>query len=91
MEFGILLFALKNKWLKYKIQSYFYFLSPKNWKYLRKAKKKIQSLRTVKDVDIMKKFTPVINFQEIDNPLLKYVGNPIMKFYYWLMILIIKW
>ncbi|MDD3284508.1 MAG: glycosyltransferase family 2 protein [Patescibacteria group bacterium] len=91
MEFGILLFALKNKWLKYKIQSYFYFLNPKNWKYLRRAKKKIQSLRTVKDVDIMKKFTPVINFQEIDNPLLKYVGNPIMKLYYWLMILIIKW
>ena len=91
MEFGLLLFALKNKWLKYKIKSYLYFLNPKNWIYLRRARRKIQNLRTVKDIDIIKTFTPIINFQEINNPLLTYVGNPIMKLYYNLIKLIIKW
>lgn len=91
MELGLLLFAIKNKWLKYKLQSYFYFLNPKNWIYLRRAKKKIQSLRTVKDRDIIKTFTPIINFQEVSNPLLNNIGNPIMKIYFNIIKHIIVW
>lgn len=91
MELALILFALKNKWLKYKIKSYLYFLNPKNWPYLKKTRKKIQSLRTIKDIDMIKKFTPIIDFQEINNPVLKYIGNPIMTLYYNLIKLIIKW
>ncbi|HNV96764.1 MAG TPA: glycosyltransferase family 2 protein [bacterium] len=91
MEFAILIFSLKNKWLKYKLQSYLYFLNPKNWSYLKKSRQKIQSMRTVSDIDMIKKFTPIIDFQEINNPILKYIGNPIMTIYYNLIKLIIKW
>jgi GT2 family glycosyltransferase len=91
MELALLVFSLKNKWLKYKVKSYFYFLNAKNWSYLKTSRKKIQSLRTVKDIDMIKKFTPIIDFQEINNPILKYLGNPIMTLYYNLIKLIIKW
>lgn len=91
LEIGLLLFSLKNKWIKYKIQSYLYFFNSKNWAYMNRAKKKIQSLRTVSDREIIKTFSPIIKFQEVSNPLLDYIGNPIMNIYYKIIKNIIIW
>ncbi len=91
MDLGILLFSIKNKWFSKKLWSYAYFLKPSTWKYMRRAKKESMKIRKLKDKDIFKTFTSVIIFQELKNPLLYYVANPIMTIYYYILRLIIRW
>ncbi len=91
MEFGMLFFALKNKWIKKKLISYLYFFKPSTWIYIIKRKKHINNFRKVSDREIIKTFTPVIKFQEVSNPLLDYIGNPIMKIYYNIIKNLIIW
>ena len=91
MDFGILLFSLKNKWFLKKLWSYWYLLKPSTWKYIIRTRKQTMKIRKLKDRDMLKKFTPVIKFQELSNPLLDYLANPFMVIYYYILKLIIWW
>ena len=90
MELGLLLFSLKTGWFKEKIKVWLYFLKPRTWKYLKKSRRKSQSLRQVKDRDIVKMFTGKIWYQEIDDPKLRLV-NPIFDWYWRIVRKIIIW
>ncbi|MDD5031429.1 MAG: glycosyltransferase family 2 protein [Patescibacteria group bacterium] len=90
MEFGLLLFSIKTGWFKEKLKIYKYFLTPKNWAYILKVRRKTQSLRKVKDRDIVKMFTGKIWYQEIGDWKLKLV-NPVFQAYWWAMRKIIFW
>jgi len=90
MELGLLLFSLKTCWFKEKIRVWLYFLNLKTWKYLIKARRQVQSLRQVKDRDIVKMFTGKIWYQEIDDPKLRLV-NPIFDWYWRIVRKIIIW
>ena len=90
MELGLLLFSAKTGWLKEKIKVWLYFLKPRTWQYLIKARRQAQSLRQVKDRDIVKMFTGKIWYQEIDDPKLRFV-NPIFDWYWRLVRLFIIW
>jgi hypothetical protein len=39
----------------------------------------------------MKGMTGVIDFQQIENPVLKYIANPFFAFYWWLIQKFIFW
>jgi hypothetical protein len=85
MEIGMLPYALLNKWMLTKIKVYGWFLNPKNFALILKNRKKIQSLRKIKDKKMLKGVVGTINFQQLDNPILKYIANPIFNLY-WKMI-----
>ncbi len=91
MELGLILYALKGGWIDKKIKSYFYFLKPQTWKYLHRSRQKVNSIRRLKDIDLLRSFTAEIKFQAVDNFLLRNIGNPLMKLYYQISLLIIKW
>lgn len=82
MEFGLLLFSMRSVWFQEKKKVWAYFFKPKNWLYLIKARRQTQKLRQVPDYKILPLFSGRISYQEIDNPILKYLVNPIFSIYF---------
>lgn len=82
MEIGLVLFAIKSGWIKEKLRSYLFFVSPINWPYLIHARAFVQKTRRRKDYQILSLFSGTISYQEIANPALKYIVNPIMNLYF---------
>lgn len=91
MEFGMMIFVIKNKWFLIKIKSYLYFLNPKNILWIFKKRKFVQELRTISDKEFVSKFVAKIDFQQVDNPLLKYIANPMFDLYWRIIRKIIFW
>ncbi|MCK5459691.1 glycosyltransferase family 2 protein [Candidatus Parcubacteria bacterium] len=82
MDFGILLYSIANGWFLTKLKVYGYFLKPNSWLKIFKQRQKIKSFREIKDSDIARNFLGEVLFQEIENPVLKYIANPIFNFYW---------
>jgi GT2 family glycosyltransferase len=82
MEMGLLGYALLRGLAGGKIKVYWYFLQLKNWTRMMKNKKEKLKLRKVSDREIAKLMVGKIDFQEIANPILKYLVNPIFDIYW---------
>lgn len=93
LDLGLLLFALKSGWLKEKLAAYKYWLSLEHWKLWLKKRQYIQNIRKVTDKELMKTLVGKVTFEEksINNPILKYVGNPLMDIYWQIIKRIIFW
>lgn len=90
MEIGLILFSLKSGWWKEKKKVWKYFLTPRTWAYLYKARRESQKIRRAKDRDIVKIFTGRIWYQEIDDWKLR-IMNPVFDFYWKIVKFIIFW
>lgn len=92
-EVGTYLFALKGGWWKEKHKFYQYWIKPSTWKLWLGKRAKIQKMRSVDDATITKDFVGYIKFQEsrIENPVLRYIANPLMSAYWWLVKKVIFW
>lgn len=90
MELGMIFFALKGGWIKEKLKGYGSLLVQlpailaDRWQTQFK-------LRRVKDREILRLFTGSIKFQEVKNPVLVFIVNPLMEVYFWLAKKIIFW
>jgi hypothetical protein len=93
LEIGLWLFALKGGWWKERVKVYQYWLKSSSWKLWLEKRKNIQSIRKIKDRDLLGIAVTGIYFQEkaMENPLLKYFGNPIMSIYYWVIVKGLIW
>jgi GT2 family glycosyltransferase len=89
MEFGVLLFALQRGWFREKLRVYRYFLSFESWKYILAARRNSQSLRRVKDRDIVGMFGGRIWYEEIGDWKLALV-NYFMNTYWHFIKLILR-
>lgn len=89
MELGLIFFAAVNGWLKEKLQGYAWII--KNAGKIKAARQAIQKQRVVSDRKILKLFVSGIKFQDVDNPILKYLVNPFMFIYLSLAKIIIFW
>ncbi len=59
-----------------------YFIKPGTWVKIYLYRHSLKGISSLPFAEIAKDFAPKISFQEIDNPLLKYVANPIMAAYF---------
>jgi GT2 family glycosyltransferase len=91
MELGLFLFAIKSGFAKEKLRVYAYFLKLSSWLKIFKHRKDKNKIRKVKDKDIVKFFTGKIEFQEIDNFILKKIANPIFNLYWRIIRILIIW
>lgn len=91
MELGMWFYALIKGWLKTKISVEFYFMKGSTWRHIFKVRKQVKKLRQVKDRDLLKSFVGKVEFQEIENPLLKYIANPIINIYLKIIRNLIVW
>jgi GT2 family glycosyltransferase len=93
LELGLWLFAFKGGWWQERIKVYKYWLKLDSWKLWFTKRKYIQSIRKISDRNLLKTAVSGIYFQEksMENPLLRYIGNPVMKAYFALMKVLIWW
>ncbi len=93
LELGLILFALKGGWFKERMKVYKYWLKKESWKLWLQKRKKTQALRTVTDRYLMSYAVSGIYFQDksTDNPIVNYIGNPIMKLYYYIVVKGLIW
>ncbi len=85
MDIGMLFFSALSGWFKEELKVYGYFFHLKNYAKILKERKKIQSFQTQNFSMIAKDFSGKIEFQEIANPVLKYLVNPAFNFYWQLV------
>lgn len=91
MELGTLLYALKSGWFMTKLSVYGHFWKPSTWSYIWQRRKLIRSIRRVDDRDLLTLMAPTIEAQEVANPLLDKVANPILRMYYRFLLLTVRW
>jgi len=76
---------------KQEMRVYGYFFKLSSYKKILKARKFVQARRKVGDREIVKRFVGVISFQDIQNPLLKYIVNPLFNLYWQIVRIFIRW
>jgi len=93
LEVGLFLFSVKGGWAKEKMKVYAYWLKPENWKMWLKKRKEIQKTRIISDRQLLAGSVTGIYFQEksVESPLLLYIGNPIMRLYYLVVVRLFVW
>lgn len=91
MDIGILLFSVINGWFGSKIKVYKYFARYDTWEKIAKARDEARKIRVKKDKEIIDGFTGQVLFQEINNPILKYIANPIFQAYWNIVRSFISW
>lgn len=85
MELVMWLYAMKNGWGKQKCDVLLYFLKKETWQEILQKRKNQFSQRKITNTQFMEKLVATVDFQEIQNPLLRYIGNPIMRIYFKLL------
>ncbi|OGG89684.1 hypothetical protein A3C68_01980 [Candidatus Kuenenbacteria bacterium RIFCSPHIGHO2_02_FULL_42_29] len=80
MEFGLIIFSILRGFFFYRLKAYAWIISslPK----ILKSRRQIQSARKFGDYKLFDFMTGTIEFQAIKNPLLDYVGNPVLNLYF---------
>jgi len=93
LEIGMMIFAYRDGWIKEKISAYKYWFNIKNYKFWLAKRRHIQGVRMTTDKFLLSRAVATVNFNEksIDNPILKFVGNPLMAAYWWVAKIIIVW
>ncbi|MFB6181551.1 MAG: glycosyltransferase family 2 protein [Candidatus Magasanikbacteria bacterium] len=93
LEIGLLIYSIKNSWFDKRLKLYKYWLKPKNWKMWLEKRRETRKNKKVSDRELLAKANPIIEFQEksMQDPLLKKVGNPIMKLYYYIVVRGLIW
>jgi GT2 family glycosyltransferase len=82
MGTGLFFFALFKGWIKTWLQTLAYFLKPTSWREIKKSRQEIKKISKLKFTDLAGEIEGKVDFPEIDNPLLRYVGNNLLDFYW---------
>lgn len=90
MELGMIFYSILHGWIGEKLKGYGSLIVQLP-AILRDRVRTQYKIRKIKDKEILRLFTGSIKFQDVDNPLLKYIANPLMEIYFWLAKKIIFW
>lgn len=85
VELGMLFISLFNGQLKERLRIYSYFFQRQNLNNIVQKRKDLKKIEKVAFDKIALDFEAKILFQEIDNYFLKYIANPIMNSYWYLI------
>lgn len=91
MELGMLPYAALRGLFLAKLKVYGYFFHFKNWRRMIKNKKIKVKLRKVKDRELARLIVGKLEFQEIANPILNYIVNPVFNLYWRVVRNLIFW
>lgn len=82
MEKLVLGGSLLRGWLPRKLKSYVSLLHPRTLVWILRKRREVQRLRRVSDKEATRLFAPRIDNQEINNPLLSLIVNPLLDLYW---------
>ncbi len=80
MELGLIFYAFAKGFGVEKFKGYVWII--KNFKQILRKRKELQDSRLMGDRDLTRDFVSVINYREINNPLLQRIANPMMDLYW---------
>lgn len=80
MSLGMGLFAIKSGWFKTKLEVDLYFLKISTWRLIKKNRLQLKEITKKSPSVLRRTFVGMIEFQEIDNKVLKYLVNPVFNF-----------
>lgn len=90
-ELASLAFALSGGWWREKLAVWRYFLQAKHWRLLLQKRRQRQQSRVASERSVVTAFTGKILFQDVRNPLVLYVGNPLLALYWGVVRRVIFW
>lgn len=89
-EAGLLFISFFTGWWRGKLKAYSLFFDTKYLIATFALRKKTQTLRKQTDRAVTNIFTPMIEFQEINNPIVRYILNPMFRLY-WVSARFVMW
>lgn len=93
MDLAILFFSIKNGWADMKWRAYRDWLSSDFRAWVWRRRRVIQKERQISDREFLRYAVADISFQEeaVRNPVLDYIGNPLLRGYWSLIYRFIRW
>ena len=91
MEVGQLLFAFSHGRLLDKLRTYGFFIPFRTGAYIMQLREAAQRRRTISDRECLRTCVGRIDHPGLGGPLLRYVGNPLLGAYWWLIKRVIFW
>jgi GT2 family glycosyltransferase len=91
VEIGMFLLALRSGWWREKLLVYGWFLNPQNFLAVMAARRRVKKTRILPDRAITRTMSTDIAYQEVDNLLLRRLGNPMMRAYWRMIRSMIRW
>ena len=85
MSLGMALYSIINGWFGTKLKITGYFFTPRAWRLVSQTRRHYRDLRKQPLKNITDAFVGKIEFQEIANPVLKYLVNPVFNLYWQLI------
>ncbi|MFA5154990.1 MAG: glycosyltransferase family 2 protein [Patescibacteria group bacterium] len=83
LDLGMLIYSALRRWLRTEQHVYGYFLRFTTCERIVVARRQLKKLRTVPFSALARDFAGRIEFQEIANPILSYLVNPLLAAYWW--------
>lgn len=90
LELGTFVFACKSGWWREKLRSWAFFFKKSTWGQVVDRRRLIRSIRVKGDDEILPLTVGIITAQEVQNPLVIYVMNPVLRLYRRLLLVLIK-
>ncbi len=91
MELGQTLFAISKGLLAKKFAAYSFFLMPSNVQLIFRLRREAAARRRISDHEFLRGMSSQIDSPHLTSPLLKYIGSPVLQFYFWFSKKIIVW
>lgn len=91
MECGTLLFSFRSGWWREKLRSMAEYLKPATWRWIAERRALVQRIRVRRDRDMLARMVGDIVNQEVENPLLTKVVNPIMRGWFTMLRKVVRW
>lgn len=91
MELGQWMFSLRHGLLRERQQVIRYFLRTANQRRIWNLRRIAQTRRLISDREFLSEFSGTLQFEAIENPLLRYVGNPLLRVYWSLVRRLMFW
>lgn len=91
MEIGTFAFAVKSGWWKEKLRAWIYFFQPSVWPEILSRRAFVQTIRTATDRQMLEQMVGIIDAQEVENPLMTHLVNPVLASYFSLLKAVVRW
>lgn len=82
MDIAMFFYSIAGGWFKEELKIFGYFSRFSTYFKINAKRKEIRKISTVEFSEIARSFAGKIEFQEIANPLLKHIANPLMNIYW---------
>ncbi len=90
-DLALFAYALKGGYWREKLKASLWFFTPRAWSFILRGRREIARIRKMPDRIIFDSMTPIIAYQEFEDPFLKTVVNPVWRMLFVLVKAMVVW